>query len=334
MHAPDPGAGYGGVFDKDTHPARRADPYLNAPGSPALTSGFMKFLPTPIRHRLEYAGFLCLVAIARAMPLEFASRTSGRLWRLFAPMLRRHKRAHEAIARCFPNQSEDWYAARLDEMWDNLGRVFAESFHLDEIGASGRMELENIDEIRAVLAGRNQFVVAGVHLGNWEIGARIAGLLGASACGIYQPMHNPLIENYIRSMREPLYPAGIFPKQNNAARQVMRAMRKGATLMTMGDLRDWSGPSVEFFGRPAPSNTFPALMARTHSLPLFAGMVARTSESGPRLRFRLRLVQIAMPQTEDRDADVLAATAALQAQFEAFIREYPGQWMWAHRRWG
>jgi KDO2-lipid IV(A) lauroyltransferase len=135
-------------------------------------------------------------------------------------------------------------------------------------------------------------------------------------------------------MRAPLYPAGIFPKQNDAARQVISAMRGGATLTTMGDLREWTGPSVDFFGRPAPSNTFPALMARTFSVPLFAGFVARVPKDGSNVRFRARMVEIPVPHTDDRDADVLAATAALQKQFEAFIREYPGQWMWAHRRWG
>ena len=32
-------------------------------------------------------------------------------------------------------------------------------------------------------------------------------------------------------------------------------------------------------------------------------------------------------------ADAVAGTAALHAQFEAFIRQAPEQWMWAHRKW-
>ena len=40
------------------------------------------------------------------------------------------------------------------------------------------------------------------------------------------------------------------------------------------------------------------------------------------------------PRTADRQADILATTAAIHAIFERWIRDTPGQWMWAHRRWG
>jgi lauroyl/myristoyl acyltransferase len=39
------------------------------------------------------------------------------------------------------------------------------------------------------------------------------------------------------------------------------------------------------------------------------------------------------PRTNDRAADALAATAALQKQFEAYAREALARWMWAHRKW-
>ena len=95
------------------------------------------------------------------------------------------------------------------------------------------------------------------------------------------------------------------------------------------DLRDDRGPSVPFFGHPARSNVFPALLARTTGLPLYAGAAFRL----PDVHFRIRAVRIPIPETDDREADAVAATAALQAQFEAFIREAPEQWMWGHRKW-
>jgi Kdo2-lipid IVA lauroyltransferase/acyltransferase len=86
---------------------------------------------------------------------------------------------------------------------------------------------------------------------------------------------------------------------------------------------------VPFFGKPARSNVFPALLARTTGVPLYAGAAFRR----PGARFSIRIAPISMPQTKNSAADALAATQTLQRQYEAFIREAPEQWMWAHRKW-
>jgi len=294
----------------------------------------MKRLALTIRHRLEYAAFRAVAAALGALPLETASRLSGKCWRLVAPRLSRHRRALDAIALAMP----DLPAARREElirdMWENLGRVFAESFHLHDIRHGEHVVIENEEALVRAHADDPRFVVAGVHLGNWEAGAIAARVLNPQICGIYQRVSNPLVDAYVRALREPAYGGGLFPKQDRAARKVMAQMRRGASLVTMGDLRDWRGPSVTFFGHPAPTNIYPALLARTLGAPFYAGMVARTPRDGRHVRFTAQLVRIDMPMTDDREADALAATERAQAAFESFIRAYPGQWMWAHRRWG
>jgi KDO2-lipid IV(A) lauroyltransferase len=97
----------------------------------------------------------------------------------------------------------------------------------------------------------------------------------------------------------------------------------------LADLREMRGIEVPFFGRPAPSTPLPALIARTLDLPLIAARAVRMGG----VRFRIEAEPVAVPRTADRHGDVLAATAALHAVFERWIREDPGQWMWAHRRW-
>jgi KDO2-lipid IV(A) lauroyltransferase len=47
----------------------------------------------------------------------------------------------------------------------------------------------------------------------------------------------------------------------------------------------------------------------------------------------MRIEPVDVPRGDNRDADVLATTAAIQSRFEQFIRDTPEQWMWAHRRW-
>jgi len=110
----------------------------------------------------------------------------------------------------------------------------------------------------------------------------------------------------------------------------MRIAKAGGCAAFLADQRESRGVSVPFFGRLAPSTPFPALVAETLNLPLFAFRVKREKGAS----FSIKTEPVALSQTGDREADVAATTAALQATYEGFVREAPEQWMWAHRRWG
>jgi lauroyl/myristoyl acyltransferase len=49
--------------------------------------------------------------------------------------------------------------------------------------------------------------------------------------------------------------------------------------------------------------------------------------------FEAEMMEISVDRSKDREADLFATTARIQAAFEALIRAHPGQWMWGHRRW-
>jgi KDO2-lipid IV(A) lauroyltransferase len=43
--------------------------------------------------------------------------------------------------------------------------------------------------------------------------------------------------------------------------------------------------------------------------------------------------ELQMVHTADPEADAVANTALFTAVIERYIREYPEQWLWMHRRW-
>jgi Kdo2-lipid IVA lauroyltransferase/acyltransferase len=287
-----------------------------------------RFGGVSLRHRLEDLGLGLAVTCLALLPLEAASWISGQTWKALGPRLgsERHKRAVENLAIAFPEKSDAERAVLAAAMWENLGRTFAETFRLAEIAASGRVDVENPAGFEQEHAAR---VVCAAHQGNWEI-AVLGVPAEARLAGVYQRIKNPLVDARVRKMREFLYPGGLYPKTPAALRHLIRYAREGGTIALLADQRDFRGPRVTFFGKPAPSTPFPAMVARTLGLKLYAGQIIRR----PRVRFTINLAEIPVPQTEDRDADILAATAALQAEFERTIRLIPEQWMWSHRRWG
>ena len=282
-----------------------------------------------LRHALEYGGLRVIGAILAALPLETASHLSGVSWRLIAPRLSRHGRALANLAAAFPEMPADQREVIARGMWENLGRNFAEFFHLDEIVGGERIRLEDSPEFASLRAAAPGAVVCGMHMGNWEIVVVAALRSGFKPAGVYQKITNPLVDRFVNARRAALYPGGLLEKSPRTAVQLMRIAKGGGCAAFLADQRETRGLSVPFFGRPAPSTPFPALVAATHDLPLFAFRVKR--EKGA--RFSIRTEPVALSRTGNRDADVAATTAALQAAYESFIREAPEQWMWAHRRW-
>ena len=281
-----------------------------------------------VKYRIEYAAFRAVGAVLGALPVETAARLSGAGWRLIAPHLRRHTRALGNLRSAFPEKSEAEREAIARAMWENLGRTFAEAFHLGDYAQPGHIEVDNAEGL-AAFSRKGGGVICAPHLSNWELNVIEAVRLGVHAAGIYQRVKNPLVDAYVRAMRAPLYPGGLFEK-SVAARQVLRHVRNGGVAVILADLRGATGVAVPFFGRPAPSTPFPAMIARTLGVPLSVSCLTR--EKGA--RFRMRFEEIPVPVTDDRDADIALATARIQAALERFVRERPEQWMWAHRRWG
>ncbi len=286
--------------------------------------------PVGLLSHLEAIGFRAVAAFAQTMNVDRASALSGAIWRTIAPHLRRHERARRNIAAAMPELDERSREAILIQMWDVLGRTFAEAFHLDAIASQPeRIELA-IDEDLMTLMRRGGLVLASLHTGNWEIAALAARKAEIPIAGVYQSLKNPLVDDFVTRTRAGHYPLGLFSKGHDTVFKLMRILRKGGVVAVLADLREHRGVAVPFFGRPAPSNPFPALLARNQDVPLVAVRIIRLDGA----RFRVEAERVPVSRTAERSADVEAATAALHAIFERWIRDRPGQWMWGHRRWG
>lgn len=283
-----------------------------------------------VRFGLEYAAFRLAARLFRLLGLERASGFSGRAWRRFAPWSSRHRRALDHLALAFPDKSLDERERICRGMWENLGRTFAEAFFLHEIAAGDRITYEGLDLFDAWASTAAGRVACTGHFANWELGVLGGMRRGLKPWGIYQRIKNPLVDRDVTVMRSFLYTGGIVAKNPALPRQFVRIVKDGGTVAVMADLRDHGGVEVPFFGRPAPSTSFPALLAQIAGTDILVSGMRRL----PGVRFVQYYEIVPMPKTGDRKADVAAATAGIQAALEGFIRRWPDQWMWAHRRWG
>jgi Kdo2-lipid IVA lauroyltransferase/acyltransferase len=280
--------------------------------------------------RAENLGLGAMQGLIEALGPDRASAFSGALWRKLAPLNKRHARADGHLAAAMPELTPAERSGILGDMWENLGRTTAESFHLTALLADRTRFEIGPDTLAAVESAKARGAVfVSLHQGNWELAAPLLNALGLPVAGVYQKLQNPLAEARALALRAPHYPLGLFAKGHETARMLLKLVGNGGTVAIMADLRDVGGVEVPFFHRPAPSTAFPALIARTRGVPLFAGVVRRKAGA----RFSITVEEIPVQTSDNRQDDITATTASIQACFERFVRATPGQWMWGHRRW-
>jgi KDO2-lipid IV(A) lauroyltransferase len=295
-----------------------------------------------LRYIAEYL-FLRLVIFAiRLVPLDRAVPFSAATWRRLAPIFskRRHQRALANLARAFPEKSAAEREAIALAAWANLGRIMVETMQLDRIlREPDRLEIAGKQVIERYRGKLGSMVCCSLHTGNWELASWPLVYVDAKPAAVYRIVTNPYVEDYLRSQRSQLYQGGMFSRGGRrrglqsgmeTARQLGSYLRQGGRIGMLADLHDRHGIDVPFFGHPARSASIPAVLARRGGSRLFVGRCIRTGELS---RFRLEMKEIKVPFTDDREADITAVTASVQRQFEAWIREYPEQWMWSNRRW-
>ena len=281
------------------------------------------------QHRLEYLAVRALGALLRRLPVDFTSWAMGGIMGLVMPLTAKHRRALDQLAFALPDLEPAERQAIARRMWRNLGRVSAEAFQIDKlIDDPARVTLP-ADFAHYEALGKDGLIAATAHLGNWEIAGVLPRRAGLRFAGVYQALHNPYVEEYLKRMRADAYPAGLFSKGPSLGHTMVRLAREGVGIGMVADMRELRGVPVTFFGHEAYGTPFPAMLARLTGRPLLAGAIIRTRG----VHFRVEMMEIPVPATDDRDADISIATQRLHDAFECWIREAPDQWMWTHRKW-
>jgi KDO2-lipid IV(A) lauroyltransferase len=281
------------------------------------------------------------VALLRTTRYFDATKTAdrfGRIARLFGPFMREQKIGRANLAAAFPEKSPEEIETILAGVWDNLGRVGAEFAHLDHIWdydpeqpEKSRIEFSPrskalFDHIRD--DGKPALIFA-CHLGNWELPALAAVAHGLDAAILYRRPNIASADRVIQQMRA-VKMGTLIPAGRDAPLKLAEALQNGQHVAMLVDQYLTGGVEVTFFGRKTRANPMLARLLRQVECPIHGVRIIRL----PGHRFRAELSEEVMPV---RDAagqiDVKGTTQAITSVVEGWIREYPDQWLWLHRRW-
>jgi KDO2-lipid IV(A) lauroyltransferase len=288
-----------------------------------------------VRERLEYWIVWFFVKAIGVLPRPLARAKGislGLLVYLLFGRLRRVGMRNLAIA--FPEMSRSERRRILRGEYVSLGRQLA------EVCLFPKYTRENVNQVvvyegfenfeRAVARGKGVLFLT-AHLGAWELSAFAHSLHGHPLSIVMRSLDNPRVDQLIQSYRT--MHGNRTVDKDDFVRGLLAAMRNGETVGILMDtnMTPPQGVFVDFFGIPAYTASGTARIAlRTDAavIPAFTVWDAKLRKYVLRFDPAVELVR-----TGNDDSDAVANTAKFTKVIEDYVRRYPDQWLWLHRRW-
>jgi Kdo2-lipid IVA lauroyltransferase/acyltransferase len=280
--------------------------------------------------RLEAVAFRALFALLRALGVEGASNLGGRLLRALGPRTGTHRTVRRNLRIAFPDMEPAERERLAVDQWEQTGRTFAELAVMDQLTPEGgRVEVVGLERLHAVRDSGKPVVLISGHLANFEVMAAVIMAAGVPCQVTYRAANNPYVDALIRQSRE-RYGIRLFAPKGDGTRELMAGMKRGDSIALLVDQKYNQGPEVEFFGQPVNASPGAARLALKFGTVMQPLSVVRL----PGVRFRVTAHEpIAVPDTGDKAADVIAGVQAANRFVEDRVREVPVDWFWVHKRW-
>ncbi|MGO9270193.1 MAG: lysophospholipid acyltransferase family protein [Terriglobia bacterium] len=302
-----------------------------SPGSPAKASPPASI---SLRHRLEYAFVAGLLTFLGWFPHPLARtmcRVLATLCYWLWPRLRRVGSFNLQLA--FPDWSPRQRRRALFGLFQNFGRMLADFTHFPAWSRDNIEKIiiydgfENYERARAQGKGV-LFLTA--HFSNWELSSFAHGLYGYPLNFLVRHMDNPLLDGLINGYRS--LSGGRPIEKTDSARQVLRALENGEAVGILMDqnMLPGEGVFVPFFGKLACTTPGPARIARKTGAAIVLGLTIWDAKIG---KYRLRFEPVEWIKRDDPEEEIIANTANFTRLIEEYVRRYPEQWLWVHRRW-
>lgn len=208
-----------------------------------------------------------------------------------------------------------------------LGRNFVEYSYLPW------MKVKNVDEIfefhgleilDAALAKGKGVLLLTLHLGHGDLGTAALALKGYPVVLVSKVFKLRWLNDLWFGMREK---AGVrFVGARNSSYALLKALKKNSVVIFVLD--QFTGPPIgvktTFFGKETGTAAGLAVMSERSGAPVVSVYIYRKEDGGHSIHFMREI---------PNEGPTERVTQDFNDELESFVRKYPEQWMWLHKRW-
>ncbi|MCK9603034.1 MAG: lysophospholipid acyltransferase family protein [Candidatus Omnitrophica bacterium] len=195
-----------------------------------------------------------------------------------------------------------------------------------------RVQLVGKENLEAALSGGKGVILVSAHFGNFPLMMARLSIGGWKIAGIMRPMRDSRVEKFFLAKRNLVGVKTIYSQPRKACvENSIRALRNNELLFIPIDQNfGEGGVFVNFFGRKAATATGPIVLAKRTKATILPCFIVRQKDDTHKIIFEKPLK---LEEAQNEESSVLINIQKLTDIIEFYIRKYPAEWSWVHRRW-
>lgn len=288
-----------------------------------------------LKSLAEYLALQLVLSCVQILPIDVCARICRRAAWLISDVIKfRRKVIDENILGVYPDMVPEERNRMSREMWYHLllmGCEIAQAPRkIHDSNWRKHVYIRDKQQMTNYLIDYRPLVAVSGHLGNFEMGGYVTGLLGMPSFTVARRMDNPFLDQFINGFRE-FNGQFILPKDGSAT-AVQEVLDSGGILTLLGDQHAGTkGCWIDFLGRPAACHKAIALFTLSGNAPMMVTYCVHTDRP---LHFEIGCTGVADPlDLPDELKDVKKLTQWYNDRIGEAIYDCPEQFWWVHRRW-
>lgn len=217
----------------------------------------------------------------------------------------------------------------------NFGRGMTEMLyylaHPDLV--SDKIDIEGKQHLDAAVAKGKGVIAVTAHFGNFALMMLAIARMGYKASSIIRPARDEELSGYLHKRRTGVGLGTVYAiPRRECVSNSLKELRDGNVLFIPIDQNFGSGGGVyvDFFGQKAATATGPAVFAMRTGAAILPMFMLRQEDGCHKIVIE---PPITVHERKNEDEAILAAMTEITNLIERYIRRYPHEWAWMHRRW-
>jgi KDO2-lipid IV(A) lauroyltransferase len=287
----------------------------------------------PWRFAVEHRAVQMVAAVVRALPQWASLALGAAIGSVFYALDAPHRRLTVAnLAAAFPHKPPRELRAIARRVFAHFGTLLTELLRFSGLSRErmlASVEFEGEERVRQAHAqGRGALFITG-HFGYWELHAMAHALRFPPIAVVVRALDNPNLNLWLERLRTSTGNSVIH--RRGGLRRIMRALseNQGVAILIDQHIQTTEAVVVDFFNRPAATTSAVAALALKTGAPIIPVFAVRLPDG----RYRMIYEHPVQPPPKDHPEAVRELTQRCTDVLEMYVRRYPHNWLWMHRRW-